>query len=240
MKVTAIKTPRIEFNHSLQKFLDNIPILKERSVVAITSKVVSACEGRYVSKDKINKADLIKQEADFVFPMDKNAYNICLTIKNGILIPSAGIDESNADNTYILYPSNLWNSAEIIWKYLSKKHHLRELGVIITDSHTTIMRRGVTGIALSWCGFEPLYSYIDKPDLYNRSLKVTQVNIVDALATSAVFTMGEGNEQTPIAIITDTPRITFVDRPPNQKEKESIFIPLNEDLYSPLLKDFNY
>lgn len=82
------------------------------------------------------------------------------------------------------------------------------------------MRRSVTGIALSWCGFAPLYSYIGKPDIYNQLLKVTHINILDSLAVSAVFPMGEGNEQITIAIITEAPHMTFLDRPPSKAEKD--------------------
>ncbi|MCC8372089.1 MAG: coenzyme F420-0:L-glutamate ligase [Rickettsia endosymbiont of Pseudomimeciton antennatum] len=157
-------------------------------------------------------------------------------MKNGILIPSAGIDESNVNEVYVLYPENIQKTVIWIWEYLKKKHNLKKIGVVITDSHTTIMRRGVTGIALGWCGFSPLYSYIDKPDLYNNPLKVTQVNILDALATSAVFVMGEGDEQTPLAIIKDAPKIYFLDRSPTIEEEKNILIPMDEDLYSPLLR----
>lgn len=240
MKIETIKTQKISQNDPIKSVLDNIPTLPNRSIVAVTSKIVSLCEGRCISKDCIEKRKLIEQEADVMLSTGKQPYDIYLTIKNGILIPSAGIDESNADGAYILYPSDLWKSVEQIWEYLKTKDHLSELGVIITDSHTTIMRRGVTGIALSWCGFDPLYSYIGKNDLYGRPLRVTQVNIADALAVSAVFCMGEGSEQTPIAVITDIPRVTFLDRPPTSEERDSIFISKDEDLYAPLLKTSKY
>ena len=97
----------------------------------------------------INKDDLIKQEADLLLKTEENLYNIYLTIKNGLLIPSAGIDESNVDGVYVLYPLDVWHVTERVWRYLLAKHNIETLGVIITDSHTTIMRRGVTGIALA-------------------------------------------------------------------------------------------
>jgi putative folate metabolism gamma-glutamate ligase len=197
---------------------------------------MSIIQARCISKDTIDKRSLIYQEADLVLDCDNNLYDLYLTIKNGILIPSAGIDESNVDNVYVLYPENIQEIMTKIWGYLREKHNLKKLGVLMTDSHTTIMRRGVTGIALGWCGFEPLYSYINKPDLYNRPLKVTQVNILDSLATSAVFVMGEGNEQTPLEIIKHAPKISFLDRHPTQEEKESIRISMDEDLYAPLLR----
>jgi F420-0:gamma-glutamyl ligase len=59
---------------------------------------------------------------------------------------------------------------------------------------------------------------------------------LDALAAAAVFVMGEGDEQTPFAIIQDLPqKIVFLDRPPTVEEEQSIIIPMDEDLYAPLL-----
>jgi putative folate metabolism gamma-glutamate ligase len=237
MQINAIKTHKIKYGESLEEVLDSyVPDLENNSIVAITSKIISVIEGRFVKKTDINKYDLIKQEADMLLKTEENPYDIYLTIKNGLLIPSAGIDESNVDDVYLLYPLDVWKVAERIWRYLRAKHNIKTLGVIITDSHTSIMRRGVTGIALSWCGFNPLHSYVGKPDLYGQPLKMTQINILDSLAVSSVFVMGEGNEQTPLAIITNPPHITFFDRPPSQEEQENIKISLEEDLYAPLLK----
>ncbi|WP_341763061.1 coenzyme F420-0:L-glutamate ligase [Candidatus Tisiphia endosymbiont of Melanophora roralis] len=237
MQIHAIKTHKIQYGESLQTILTQyIADLKEGDVVAITSKVISVLEVRFVKKGDIDKYTLILQEADQILETEENRYDIYLTLKNGLLIPSAGIDESNADGVYVLYPQDVQKTAYWIWQYLCSTHNICDLGIVITDSHTTIMRRGVTGIALGWCGFSPLYSYIGKHDIYNQSLNVTQINILDSLAGAAVFVMGEGNEQTPITIIKDAPRLTFLDRPPSEEEKLSIVISMEEDLYGPLLK----
>ncbi len=236
MHIKAIKTHRIDQHNSLQETLDQyITQVSNEDILLITSKILSIMQGRLIRKEAIEKYALICQEADAVLESDQNPYDLYLTIKNGILIPSAGIDESNGNGVYILYPENIQKTATWIWSYLKEKHHIQKLGIVITDSHTTIMRRGVTGIALGWCGFTPLYSYINKPDLYGSPLRVTQVNILDSLATAAVFVMGEGNEQTPFSIIKDAPKISFLDRPPTLEEEESIKIPMDEDLYAPLL-----
>jgi hypothetical protein len=145
------------------------------------------------------------------------------------------IDESNSNGVYILYPQNIQTVAYTVWQYLRAKFSIENLGVIITDSHTTPMRRGVTGITLGWCGFEPLYSYVNKPDIYGNLMRVTQINILDALATTAVFVMGEGSEQTPMAVINNAPKISFVARPPSVQEERNVAISIAEDLYAPLL-----
>ena len=238
MRVRAIKAKKvIEPGYSLEEVLGQYILkLTEKNIIAITSKIISVCQGCLVKKAEISKYELIKREADLILETEHNPYNLYLTIKNGMLIPSAGIDESNVNGVYVLYPNNIQQTAISIWQYLRKKYCIQNLGVIITDSHTTIMRRGVTGIAIGWCGFEPLYSYINKPDIYGKPLMVTKVNILDSLATMAVFAMGEGNEQTPFAIITGAPKISFLNRPPNSQEEQSIIMPMEEDLYGPLIR----
>lgn len=236
MQVTPIKTHKIQYGDLLSDVLDAYILdLQENCIIALTSKIISVLEGRIIDKQGIDKYALIRQEADLLLKTDQNPYNIYLTIKDGILIPSAGIDESNVDDVYVLYPSNAWETTHEIWKNLRAKHGVKNLGVIITDSHTSIMRGGVTGIALGWCGFDPLYSYIGKPDIYGHPLKSTQINIADSLAVSAVFVMGEGNEQTPLALITQIPHITFLNHPPSKEDKENMVIHPEKDLYAPLL-----
>ncbi|MBI2707680.1 MAG: putative folate metabolism gamma-glutamate ligase [Proteobacteria bacterium] len=236
MQVEAIKTHRIELRDSLEEIFDlYIPSLEEQTIVAITSKIISICQGRVIEKSGCSKEELIKQEADAILQNAPNPYGICLTIKDNILIPSAGIDESNGSGIYILYPQEVQEVAQAIWTYLRTKHNIDHLGIIITDSHTTPMRRGVVGIALGWCGFEPLFSYVGKPDIYGQPLRVTQINLLDALATSVVLIMGEGNEQTPLAVIKNAPKISFLKRPPTLEEKESVIMSIEDDLYAPLL-----
>ncbi len=237
MHVTSIRTPRVEAGDSLFALLDScVPPLAERDVVVITSKIVSLAENRIVPKDSITKYDLIRREADLFLEVEKNPHDFYLTVKDGILVLCAGIDESNVKDVYVLYPEDVQKTAASIWTFLREKHGIQELGILITDTRVTMLRRGVTGFALGWCGFEPLYSYIGQADLYGRPLCVTQINIPDALATAAVFTMGEGNEQTPLALIREAPKMSFVDHPPTPEEVKSVHISMQEDVYGPLLR----
>ncbi len=236
MNIEVIKTHRIEEKQPITEILDRyITRCREKTILAITSKIISICEGRTIKRVNSTKEALVFQEADAVLKQKEHPYGLYLTLKNNILIPSAGIDESNGDDVYILYPSDSMASARLIWDYLRARHQIKELGIIITDSHTTPLRRGVTGIAIAWCGFEPLYNYIGKPDIYGHPLRVTQINLIDALAASAVLLMGEGCEQTPIAVIQNAPKINFVSRYPTPEEIKKISISLEEDLYAPIL-----
>lgn len=241
MQIDTYKTHPVTTQDSLLQLVDDyIPALKEKAILAITSKIVSLCEGSVVEKNLVDsKEKLIQQSADAYLNCEGylNPYSIQLTIKNNLLIPSAGIDESNGNGLYILYPKDIQRSAFLVWKHLRQRDSIEELGVIITDSHTTPMRRGVIGIGLGWCGFKSLHNYIGTPDCFGVPLRCTMGNNLDALAVSAVFCMGEGNEQTPFALITDAPKIEFQLDPPTEAEVQQLSIPMKEDLYAPLLKN---
>lgn len=243
MKVTGIKTPKVlPTDRDLLKFLDkNIPRLKERSIVAITSKVAAILEGAVVPIEGTDKKKLIAREADrWLPPRPRSKFNITLTIKNGILAATAGIDESNGDGWYILWPKDPQRTANVARRYLMKKFRLKELGVILTDSASRSLRRGTFGIAISHSGFLALKDYIGKKDLFGRKLKMTKSNHMEALATAAVLLMGEGAEQMPLAVIEDAPFIQFRKSDPSRAELADLRIGMSEDLYAPILKSVKW
>ena len=97
------------------------------------------------------------------------------------------------------------------------------------------MRKGTSGVGLSWCGFIPLRDYIGKPDIFGHNLRVTKTNIVDGIAASAVVNMGEGKEQTPLAVVSEVANVKFVNRTPRKEELDEMSIPKNEDVYGKIL-----
>lgn len=240
MQISAIKTHKITEKDSdifeiLNAYLPET--LPDNSVVAVTSKIVAICEGRMVKMEGANKDELIKQESQFYIPREKNKYNICVTITNNTFVASAGIDESNANGNYILWPENPQESANKIREYLTQKYGVGHVGVIITDSKTTPLRWGVTAIAIGFSGFEPLVDYIGKDDLFGRKFVFETMSVMDNLASAASFVMGEGSEQTPLSIITDIPHIQFTGKNPTQEEVDRLRISMDEDLYGEILKN---
>lgn len=242
MKIQAVKIkkllpPKDNLWKVLQKYV--IPKLKENMIVAITSKIVSISEGRCIPIDQVKDKDkLIIQEAEKYISRDLVPRKYLMhTIKHNLLIPTAGIDESNANGYYILYPKDPQKSVKKIWKYLRQKSNIQNLGVLITDSHSIPMRRGIVGISLAFYGFKPLIDYREKTDLFGRTLKVSQTNVPDCLSATAVLAMGEGDEQTPIALLSNLPgKITFSKRLAKPQGDWSDFkVPLKDDLYKPFL-----
>ncbi len=240
MKIYPVKTNKIvpSRNKNLTKILDRyLPAIKEKTIVAITSKIISLCEGRVIKLDQTNKDNLIAKEADYYIVNPSNKFSkLILTIKNNILVPAAGIDESNVQNHYVLWPKNSQKSANDIRQYLKQRFSLIQVGVIITDSRTNPLRWGTTGVALAHSGFLSLKDYIGKKDLFGKELKVSVANVADALATAAVLEMGEADEQTPLAVIEDIPFVEFIDRNPSQQELAQLHVGLKDPMYAPLFK----
>jgi dihydrofolate synthase / folylpolyglutamate synthase len=243
MRVTSVKTDKIlPKSHTLFEILDNhLPELSEGSILAITSKVVSLCEGRVVPFDAADKEELIKQDADYYLPASFSKYDYHFTISKNTLVSLAGIDESNGDGNYILWPKDPQGTANAVREYLKNKANLKKIGVVITDSTCMPLRWGTIGIALAYSGFNPLNNYVGKPDLFGRPFKVSQAGVASGIAATAVLAMGEGAEQTPIAVIEDVPFVQFQGRNPTQKELELFYISKKEDdLFAPFLNSVKW
>ena len=213
----------------------SLPRLREGDVIFITSKVLAIHQGRCRRvRSEAEKDKLILAEAERVIPRKTRNGNIFLTIKGHTLIPSSGIDMSNGNGYAILWPTRPHSFAKEICRWLRRKFRLRNIAVIITDSHTIPLRYGVIGISTGFFGLEPLFDYRGRKDIFGRELKYTQTDIVDALAAMAVLLMGEGNERTPIVIMRGANFIRFT----NRRRHRALVIPPEKDLYYPLLKSF--
>lgn len=237
MKITPIKTKKIVAGDSLFQILDEfLPKLKDKSAIAVSSKIVAICEGRVDPNDSDERRDEIaKEESEFYLPREFNQYGFMITIKNGILVASGGVDHSNANGGLVLWPKDPQKSANSIREYLAEKNKIENLGVVITDSRVSPLRWGVTGVAIAHSGFEALIDYIGKPDIFGRLMRAEKSNVADSLATAAVIEMGEGNEQQPLAVIEDLKFVKFQRRNPTQEELNSLKIKIGDDVFSSFL-----
>jgi dihydrofolate synthase / folylpolyglutamate synthase len=245
MIVRSLKTPIVTAkSQTIFELLDGaIDALDEKSVVVVTSKIISLCEGRVVPIADTDKEQLIKQESDYYLPATLSKYGYHFTITNNTLISVAGIDESNSGGDfYVLWPEDTQKTCNEIRAYLRKRFNLRHVGVIISDSTTMAMRRGTIGIPLAYSGFKSVNDYIGTPDLFGRDFKVSRGGIAMGLAAAGVLSMGEGTEQTPVAVITDVPFVHFVDDDPTKKElAEEFYIQrYQDDLYEPFLRKMGW
>ena len=85
MQITGLKTDKLvplqdtDIFAVLDKFLPKI--IKEASILAVTSKIISITEGSVVKMEDSAKDELIKQHSQYFLPRKANPYNVSLTIK---------------------------------------------------------------------------------------------------------------------------------------------------------------
>lgn len=233
MKVIPIKTRIFKENENLIDFItSNVKKLQDDSILVVTSKIVALSEGRVVIiKNEKEKEALIKSESQFAMRTKFATHEkyVWLTIKDGMVLASAGIDESNANGKVILLPKDSFQSASILRKKLLRHYKVKNLGIIISDSRILPLRAGIVGVALGYAGFKGVRDYRNTKDLFGRNLEFSRTDVADSLATSAVLLMGEGRESQPLAIITDS-KVIFVDK----INKNELKIDPKDDLYQPL------
>lgn len=227
MIVTPIKTRIFREGEDLFSFA--VRYLKkppERSVIVVTSKIVALSEKRTAVVKSIQaKERIIRAESERAIPTK----HVWLTIKDGMVMASAGIDESNANGKLILLPKDSFTTARVLRKKLRQKYGVRQLGVLVTDSRTMPLRAGVIGAAIGYAGFRGIKDYRGTPDIFGRTFKFSRTDVADGLATAAVLVMGEGNERQPLAII-EKARVEFCDT----MHRKELHIALQDDMYRPL------
>jgi F420-0:gamma-glutamyl ligase len=224
----------------LQLIDETISEMPNKSVLAITSKVVSLCEGRVVDIAGTDRAQLIASESEKYIPASKSKLGLVFTIAHSTLTPNAGIDESNADGAYVLWPKDGQMTANAIRLHLQKRFNITEVGVVITDSACRPLRRGVSGVSLWHSGFVHVNDYVGQKDLFDRPFVMAVSDIAGGLAASAVLAMGEGSEQTPFAVISDVPFVHFVDRSPTKNEFDDMNLSIDDDIFEPFLNSVEW
>lgn len=214
MQIIPIKTRKIQPKDSLlEVFTEGLKKakvkLQDGDIIAVVSKVVALVEGGLVNlgsaegDSKKNLRSLIVKEADVI--ISPRSADFMLTMKNGILTPNSGIDQSNIPEGHaIVWPRDAYDSAERMLVTLKKKP-LKKIGVLIFDSCVMPLRNGVVGVTLGYSGFCGVEDYRGKRDLFGKVLRVTQKNIADGLATAATLVTGEGAESVPFVVIREAP-----------------------------------
>jgi len=210
---------------------DHFPSLREGDILIVTSKIVAIHQGRCVELGTQTKRELAMREADMYLP-GKNRYSF-LTIKDSAIVSSAGVDSSNGRGYYILPPRNPNSEARKIRQFLRKKFKLKNLGIIITDSHSIPLHHGTLGISVGFYGMMPLREFTGGKSVFGAKLKTARSNIVDALAAAGTLLMGEGGQKIPFVIARNVPT-TFTNK---DTSRELISNP-REDIYRPFLKLF--
>jgi F420-0:gamma-glutamyl ligase len=227
IKTRVVVPPKDE----IWDIIDGLEV-REGDIIFITSKILGIHQGRTVKVGTKDKEVLIREESEHWLPYTHRAgWKVNLTITDNVLIPAAGIDESNAKDHYILWPKKMDELCAEIRARLVRRCGLVDLGVVATDSHVMPLRWGVTGISVGLAGVEPLEDIRGKKDIFGREMHVTQVDKIDALTGMAVLLMGESAERKPIVILRGYKDMVFNEIASMRDFK----IAPEDDIYQPLL-----
>jgi coenzyme F420-0:L-glutamate ligase/coenzyme F420-1:gamma-L-glutamate ligase len=172
----------------------------ESNVIPLSTIIPSAwaqkLAGQYQMDPRV--VEIVLQETDSVVG---GIPGFLLCMKNGTLLPNAGVDASNAPLGCVTpLPADPDRSALTIKKAIEVQCKVR-IGVIIADSRTHAMRRGCSGVAIGCAGITAVIDDRGRNDLFGRTLEVTQRAVADNITSAAELVMGEADECTPGAII---------------------------------------
>ena len=194
-------------------------VLADNDVLALTSKVVSFSEGRVVKLSDVKPsaegkrlAEQYGLEPEFAELVVREAEQICggvekavLTLKHGVLIANAGMDNKNAPaGCVVLWPADPERTvAEVRAEILRETG--RSVGVMVVDSGLIPLRIGTIGLALAVAGFRPIRDERGRLDVFGRRITITRQAVADDLACAAHLMMGEAEQRVPAVLIRDAP-----------------------------------
>ena len=190
--------------------------LSDGDVIIVAQKVVSKSEGRLVDLRVVNPSsrslhiakqyvkdprliELILNESVDVLRLARGM--LIVETKRGLICANAGVDQSNLEgsNYAVLLPEDADMSARKLRDSFRKKVGI-DVAVIISDTFGRPFREGQVNVAIGVAGIQPLKSYIGTQDMYGKKLKVTEIAVVDEIASAAELQMGKA-ERIPVVII---------------------------------------
>ena len=210
----------------LNALQENIIVLEDNDILVFAQKIVSKAEGRAVNLVSVTPSqraielaeqtqkeprlvELILQESNEV--LRTRLGTIIVEHKLGFVCANAGIDHSNvagagntAEEWVLLLPAEPDRSAALIRKEILSKTG-KQIGILIIDSHGRAWRNGTVGVAIGISGLPGLQDLRGHADLFEFTLRITQVGVADELAAAASLVMGQAAEGTPIVHVRGFP-----------------------------------
>jgi len=191
--------------------------LSKGDIVVVAQKVISKAEGRLIDLKLVNPSEkslqiakqndkdprlieLILNESVDILRLARGI--IIVETKRGLICANAGVDQSNVEksNDYAaLLPEDADLSARELRHSFKRKTGI-DVAVVITDTFGRPFREGQINVAIGIAGIHPIKSYIGTMDMYGKKLKVTEIAVVDEIASAAELQMGK-SERIPVVII---------------------------------------
>ena len=193
--------PKIEPGDDIIGMLGNCGKIKHLDILVVTQKIISKAENQLVSidpNDPLSHKPLVERESIRI--LRRRGELIISETKHGFVCANAGIDLSNVERGQAaLLPEDSDRSAQRIRAGLMGRYNL-DVAVIISDTFGRPWRRGLTDVAIGSAGILPILDLRGEPDALGREMQVTEVALVDELASAAELVMGKSSG-IPVAIV---------------------------------------
>jgi coenzyme F420-0:L-glutamate ligase/coenzyme F420-1:gamma-L-glutamate ligase len=186
--------------------------LCDGDILAVTSKVVSKAEGRFVVAEDREQA--ITDETVRVVATRTHLGGVTRIVENrlGVVSAAAGVDSSNTPaGTVLLLPTDPDASAARIRSSLESRFILR-LGVIITDTLGRPWREGQTDAAIGASGVRVIDDLRGTTDPAGRRLDVTAPAVGDEIAAAADLVKRK-TAGLPVAVVRGLAHLLAIDAP---------------------------
>jgi coenzyme F420-0:L-glutamate ligase/coenzyme F420-1:gamma-L-glutamate ligase len=166
--------------------------LRDGDVVVVTQKVVSKAEAQLVPldpRDPDSKTRVV--EAESVRVLRRRGDLVIAETRHGFVCANAGVDLSNVEEGWAaLLPDDPDRSARRLRDGL--RHRLEvDVAIVISDTFGRVWRRGLTDVAIGCAGIRAVVDLRGSRDAMGRELTVTEVCVVDELASAAELVMGK-------------------------------------------------
>ena len=193
--------PKIEPGDDLTGMLGDCGKIRQQDILVVTQKIISKAENQLVSidpNDPLSHKPLVERES--VRILRRRGELIISETKHGFVCANAGIDLSNVERGQAaLLPEDSDRSAQRLRAGLMGRYNL-DVAVIISDTFGRPWRRGLTDVAIGSAGILPILDLRGEQDALGREMQVTEVALVDELASAAELVMGKSSG-IPVAII---------------------------------------
>ena len=191
--------------------------LSEGDIVVVAQKVISKAEGRLIDLKLVNPSEkslqiakqndkdprlieLILNESVDILRLARGI--LIVETKRGLICANAGVDQSNVEKSND-YAALLPEDADLSARELRHSFKIKtgiDVAVVITDTFGRPFREGQINVAIGIAGIQPIKSYIGTLDMYGKKLKVTEIAVVDEIASAAELQMGK-SERVPVVIV---------------------------------------
>ncbi len=194
-------------------------LIRENDIFVIAQKIVSKSEDQFVYLSDIKPSSFAKvfgkksgkdprlievvlKESRQIIKMDYDRGILITETHHGFICANAGVDSSNVsrDDVVLRLPENPDESAQKLVSKIQSLTGIKKISVIISDTFGRPWREGQVNYSIGSSGIQPTVDYRGNKDSQNRVMNVTEIAIIDEMASAAELVMGK-TSRIPAAII---------------------------------------